>query len=771
MLVTSKAGLHIASKGVPVEPWLVRERRESSMDQQDCCRSPTPENANQQRLVTEEEDGGSDREPSSPATPPRKTWEDKYGAYLRNNKPRTLSSIPKLMKSLKFSPSQSRDRKRAVSYPSPRKVSSDSLDETMRGGVDRLRVATPTTISEEDSLENMIGSKFLSYHQVPMPHPRSISDMESLTLQPKLPRAVSEESEGSKSPATKRAFTEFHNSGRDTGAAFLGDDPSTSGRSLFWTSQEARIATCMSYSEMSTLMSSVEVSNMMSREDVEIVHKERVLQPVVGCDQWKSGRRYLIGPAALVACPFSIRNQVWQSKAVPAREAVCKVASRFQDIVLGDCLLSVSPTIVHGPVHSWSSARLVLRQNYLLEYDSGCEEIGFPRGYAHLESSTCVVHSYFADTIELRYFTTPCTRSDPKVLSIRLNESSERDNVVACLKRASSLTLDSMYSTAAGMELGSGACAAIVRGRRKLSDEAKVGTNRALKVFDKAKFWRHVAKGKERADAIVREASVQGTLSFNPSKAHPFVRMLGFFESSTNVVLELELLDTVDLFQYISVKRRLDEMEAASITYHILESLQTMSEAGLCHRDIKPKNVLMWRRENDEEAIDIKSSFQEETRNLESRQGVIDTKSTKVRMLNQTGKSPIKLCDFGMSAFVGLDGLVRGRCGTPGYVAPEIFAAGVNGGYGSIADVFSVGVTLYVMLCGYEPFYGETDDELIEANKRADIVFPDEDWACVSNGARDLVAKMLEKRPCDRISVDEAVKHVWLMERLPSNIY
>jgi serine/threonine protein kinase len=66
--------------------------------------------------------------------------------------------------------------------------------------------------------------------------------------------------------------------------------------------------------------------------------------------------------------------------------------------------------------------------------------------------------------------------------------------------------------------------------------------------------------------------------------------------------------------------------------------------------------------------------------------------------------------------------------GTPGYVAPEILTAGSGVSYGNKVDVFSAGVTLYVLLCGYEPFYGESEKELIEANKKAELEFPQSDW-------------------------------------------
>ena len=63
-----------------------------------------------------------------------------------------------------------------------------------------------------------------------------------------------------------------------------------------------------------------------------------------------------------------------------------------------------------------------------------------------------------------------------------------------------------------------------------------------------------------------------------------------------------------------------------------------------------------------------------------------------------------------------------------GYVAPEILRSPVSSGYTNNVDIFSAGVTLYVLLCGYEPFYGECDAELIASNRKASIEYPVEDW-------------------------------------------
>ena len=239
--------------------------------------------------------------------------------------------------------------------------------------------------------------------------------------------------------------------------------------------------------------------------------------------------------------------------------------------------------------------------------------------------------------------------------------------------------------------MGHGRYAGVYEAKRKDEDGQEV----ALKIIDKKMFWSRVVKGRERGDTLIRETSVQATMTAKCSKIPAFVRLRGFFETSENVVLELELLKGMDLFQYVSSKGVLSEKEAALILRDILSVLDGMNRAGLAHRDIKPANCLMCK--TDDSSTDVSSCV-------------------------------VKVADFGMATFAGVDGLVRGRCGTPGYVAPEIYRAGLHGGYGNKVDVFSAGVTAYVMLCGYEPFYGESDADLVAANKEAKVEFPSNDW-------------------------------------------
>merc|ERR1712216_894554 len=92
-------------------------------------------------------------------------------------------------------------------------------------------------------------------------------------------------------------------------------------------------------------------------------------------------------------------------------------------------------------------------------------------------------------------------------------------------------------------------------------------------------------------------------------------------------------------------------------------------------------------------------------------------------------RSRLRLVDFGMATAVDpRDGLLRGRCGTPGYVAPEILKAHKSEGYANNVDMFSLGVVAYTLLCGYEPFYGATNKELIRANRECSFEFYLPEW-------------------------------------------
>ncbi len=129
---------------------------------------------------------------------------------------------------------------------------------------------------------------------------------------------------------------------------------------------------------------------------------------------------------------------------------------------------------------------------------------------------------------------------------------------------------------------------------------------------------------------------------------------------------------------------------SACIIQKLIKSTQFFVDNGVVHRDIKLSNILF--------------------------------------PLGDNRPSSARLTDFGMASKIHLDGKLQGRCGTPGYVAPEILTADVNEPYGMNVDIFSIGVVSYILLCGYEPFEGSSPTSLIRSNKRCLWDFHQTEW-------------------------------------------
>ena len=98
-------------------------------------------------------------------------------------------------------------------------------------------------------------------------------------------------------------------------------------------------------------------------------------------------------------------------------------------------------------------------------------------------------------------------------------------------------------------------------------------------------------------------------------------------------------------------------------------------------------------------------------------------------------------------------------CGTPNYVAPEI----VRGtGYGKEVDYWSIGVIIYIMLCGFPPFYDENNAKLFKMIMECDYSFPSPYWDNVSETAKDLITKILVPDPAKRLTAEQILSHPWL---------
>jgi len=102
---------------------------------------------------------------------------------------------------------------------------------------------------------------------------------------------------------------------------------------------------------------------------------------------------------------------------------------------------------------------------------------------------------------------------------------------------------------------------------------------------------------------------------------------------------------------------------------------------------------------------------------------------------------------------------MKTACGTPGYVAPEVLA---HDQYSSQVDLWSIGVIVYILLCGFPPFYGDNDAQMFKKIKAGSYKFLSPYWDPISSDAKDFVAKLLVVDPRKRMTAAEALNHRWL---------
>ena len=186
---------------------------------------------------------------------------------------------------------------------------------------------------------------------------------------------------------------------------------------------------------------------------------------------------------------------------------------------------------------------------------------------------------------------------------------------------------------------------------------------------------------------------------------HPnIVRLYEVYENKSSIFLVTELCDGVELFDEIAKRQKFSELEAAIVTKQILQAIAYCHAQNVAHRDLKPENVL------------------------------IDTKN----------KGSIKVIDFGTShAYDTENHTMHQIYGTPYYIAPEVLV----GNYDEKCDLWSIGVILYIMMCGRPPFGGSNDDQIIAKVRRGVFEFKPEYWEGKSEEVQDLIRRLMEKDP------------------------
>mmetsp|Transcript_14812 Transcript_14812/g.22961 ORF Transcript_14812/g.22961 Transcript_14812/m.22961 type:complete len:144 (+) Transcript_14812:591-1022(+) len=101
------------------------------------------------------------------------------------------------------------------------------------------------------------------------------------------------------------------------------------------------------------------------------------------------------------------------------------------------------------------------------------------------------------------------------------------------------------------------------------------------------------------------------------------------------------------------------------------------------------------------------------------------------------------------------------RLGTPNYISPEVLAKN----YGVECDMWSAGCILYILLCGYPPFYGENEKEIMKMISKGQFDFDGEEWDSISDEAKNLISRLITS-PRNRLTASQALAHPWFKKVL-----
>lgn len=198
------------------------------------------------------------------------------------------------------------------------------------------------------------------------------------------------------------------------------------------------------------------------------------------------------------------------------------------------------------------------------------------------------------------------------------------------------------------------------------------------------------------------------------------VGMEDLYESRTHYYLLMQLVSGGELFDRILDRGVYSEKDASCVIQQVLEAVLYLHQNSIVHRDLKPENILYY---------------------------------------SQDENSKIMISDFGLSKMVDND-IMSTACGTPGYVAPEVLA---QKPYSKAVDCWSIGVITYILLCGYPPFYEESESKLFSKIMKAQYEFDSPFWDNISESAKDFIRNMMQKNPSMRYTPELALRHPWII--------
>jgi len=249
--------------------------------------------------------------------------------------------------------------------------------------------------------------------------------------------------------------------------------------------------------------------------------------------------------------------------------------------------------------------------------------------------------------------------------------------------------------------IGKGTFSIVKLGENKITKE-KV----AIKIMQKRRI-----KSKEEYIRIYREIEMLKSLN------HPnVIKIHKILEDSKTFYIIMEYCQNGELFNRIVQRQHLNENEAAFFYYQLINGLEYIHQNNIVHRDLKPENLLL---SKDDE---------------------------------------LKIIDFGLSNYSQLNMLLGTPCGSPCYASPEMVSGQKYDGY--MIDIWSTGIILYAMTCGYLPFEDNDNEVLFLKILKCNINYP----KYVGELSLDLMKKIIVTEPSKRITLEKIKEHPFYLK-------
>jgi len=266
-------------------------------------------------------------------------------------------------------------------------------------------------------------------------------------------------------------------------------------------------------------------------------------------------------------------------------------------------------------------------------------------------------------------------------------------------------------------DLGKGTFSVVKRGKH-----IQTGKEWAIKYIDKSKVL-------DKMDSIQTEVDILTRIT---QSRHPhIINLEEIFVTKKGFYLVIEYITGGELFDKIVQLECYSEEYASRIVRQIASAIGHLHSMGVVHRDLKPENLLL-----SDDSLD----------------------------------AIIKLADFGLSAISAAgssdEWRLRDAVGTPGYIAPDVLETIDNDHltYGPEVDLWSLGVIMYILLCGFPPFYSEDEDELYDQIQAGQYTLPSPEWDEISEEAKDLLGHLLVTKPSQRFTASDVLNHPWIAQ-------